>query len=150
MKSATKKIVNKILIIHLLIPAFVINTKTFAATTSQHWYTGGFLGTSLKASGKTKIPSIDSKPPLTSEAVCGSGYMFGLNLGYKFAAPFRIETELAYQNLPIKKIDDAIGPGTVVETKNSATTITSLFINGYYDLRLFPKFTPYLGLGLGY
>ncbi len=155
--------VNKILLLSVFAITFFINVEAcagailYAKNSSiiqtkpvRHWYLGGFLGTNLSTSGDTRIPSILSKPSLTSEPVYDRGYVLGLNVGYRFHHSFRIEGELAYQNLPMNKIRDAIGQGITTNVRDSQTRLFSLFVNGYYDFRLFQRWMPYFGLGVGY
>jgi opacity protein-like surface antigen len=128
--------------------------KIFAKTTDNNfdpnWYVGGNLGTHFSSNGDTYIPSIFSKPPLKSEPMYRSGISTNLNLGYTFLRSFRIEGEIGYQNLPMYKINDAIGAGTVIYAKNSNTNLFSTFINAYYNFNGFNRLIPYIGLGSGY
>jgi opacity protein-like surface antigen len=126
------------------------NNTAIAITSDRHWYVGGFLGTQLKTDGNTKIPSINAKPPLTSEPIYHKGYNLSFNVGYKFYKSFRVESEFAYQFLPMKKINNAIGFGTVTNVSDSYTKLSALFINSYYDFRLFQHWIPYVGVGIGY
>lgn len=144
--------VDKILLLTVFLLAAFLNAKAYAntITPAENWYIGGFLGSQFQTNGDTEIPSIASKPPLTSEPVYGEGYALNLNVGYKFLKSFRIEGELAYQNLPIKKINNAVGVGIVTNVKNSDTQLSSLFFNSYYDLKLYQHWISYLGVGIGY
>ncbi len=135
--------------------ALVLNTQVYANVQAnlpaRHWYLSSFLGTQFNATGKTKIPSIDaSRPPLTSQPVYDKGYALNLSVGYEFHHAFRLESEFKYQNLPMKKIIDAIGPNTVTNVKNSNTQLFSVFLNSYYDFHLSQHWMTYLGAGVGY
>lgn len=118
----------------------------------NHWYFGMYAGAIFSANGDTHIPSIFSKPPLTSEPVYHSGAAGGLNIGYQLPNAFRIESELNYQYLPMSKINNAIGEGTVTYVTHSHTNLFSLFINSYYDFYIVncSRFHPYFGVGAGY
>lgn len=144
----------KILFLSTLAVTWMLTVETYADVKTNkpadQWYISGFLGTHLSANGRTKIPAIASDPPLTSHPVYNKGYNIDLGIGYKFHQSFRIEGQLGYQDLPMKKINDAIGPNTVTQVKNSDTKLFSFFINGYYDLRLSRHWIPYFGAGLGY
>ena len=71
--------INKILLLNIFVIILFINVEAYANTLAP-WYIGGFLGTQLNANGNTKIPSIASKPPLTSEPVYDKGYNLVLTL----------------------------------------------------------------------
>lgn len=140
--------------ISLIVIACFINVAVYANTITPdptgHWYVGGFLGAQLAANGNTEIPSIASKPSLTSEPVYDKGLVLSVNVGYKFRESFRIEGEFVRQDLPINKINNAIGFGTVTNVSNSHTELFSLFVNSYHDFRLSQHWMPYLGVGIGY
>jgi opacity protein-like surface antigen len=144
----------KILLLGIFLSWSLFNTETYGDTLSVkragYWYTGMFLGTQLSANGNTTIPSINSKPPLTSEPVYNTGYIINLNAGYKFHKLSRIEAELAYRNLPMEKIKNAIGEGTETNVENSNTELFSFFVNGYYDLSINQRWMVYFGAGVGY
>lgn len=123
------------------------NTKTTSIVQTKpvrHWYAGGFVGTNIATSGDTKIPGLTSFPDYDT------GYILGINVGHRFDHSFRIEGEFTYQDLPFNKVDDAVGRGTTTKMHDSETTLFTLFVNGYYEFRLFQRCTPYLGFGIGY
>lgn len=126
------------------------NTHFWEAQKSN-WYFQTSLGTHMDFSANTQIPSIFSKPPLESQPVYAKGSALDFHLGYVFSKPFRIEAEMAYKHLPMRKIQNAIGYGTVTDLNESYTDVFSLFLNGLYDFHFCdsPIF-PYVGLGAGY
>lgn len=147
---------NTISLLNIFVIILILNIDIYANTiTSEQanrWYMGGYLGTQFSASGKTKIPSINSNPPLTSYPAYHSKGSFGVSIGRKLNKLFHIEGEFGYQVLPVYKIGNAIGLNTVTNVKNSYTEQFSFFINGYYNLLKFDQqsWIPYLGVGLGY
>lgn len=153
-KTLIRMTINRILLLSIFLVARILNVETYAnaitTNPSYYWYIGSFLGMQFTANGNTKIPSIFSKPPLTSKPVYHCESTVGLNVGYKFYKSFRVEGEFAYQDFPMNKIIDAVGPDTVTNVKNSATELFSFFINNYYDLKLDQHWISYLGAGLGY
>jgi len=73
-----------------------------------------------------------------------TGFVAGGALGYAFGSvPIRTELEFAYRT------GDASGmPAAVASGGDLAST--SIMVNGYYMFQTATKFSPYLGLGLGY
>ena len=135
----------------LLAIIFIVSNPVYAYF-PKHWYIAGFLGKSNNVSGDTKIPSIVSRPPLTSEPVYQTGNTFEFAFGNQVISNFRIEGMMSYQDLPMNKINNAIGQGTVTYVNDSYTRLFSFFANAYYDFNSDPAWIvhPYIGLGGGY
>ena len=135
----------------ILIVLFVSDSIAQNTTFNRDWYIGGWIGTHLNANGDTHIPSILSNPPLKSEPVYQSGSSWQLALGKQMTSSFRLESMLSFQNLPMIRIDNAIGENTVVTVNHSYTNLFSFFINAYYNFNYPTWFIyPYLGIGAGY
>ncbi|MGV6827444.1 MAG: outer membrane protein [bacterium] len=118
--------------------------------TQGNWYIAGSFGTLFESNGDTRIPSIFSKPPLTSSPVYDNGQQATLAIGLGVGDNIRVEAEYAYRDLPMTRIKNAIGAGTVTQVNNSSTELESLFINVLYDFQPLDKWHPYAGIGGGY
>jgi opacity protein-like surface antigen len=135
-------------LLFILIILFSVNTSLAAR---RSWYVGGYLGTHFDSNGDTHIPAIGSSPPLKSEPVYQNGFVSQLNLGVR-DENVRLEGEFSFQNLPMNRINDAIGRGRTIAVSQSYTNLFSFFFNGYYDFNFYTcwKIYPYVGLGTGY
>lgn len=75
-----------------------------------------------------------------------TGYHAGLQAGYRFALPVRVEGEVSYRRNTLNhlKVDHE-------KFKPHMNTQTWAYMaNAYYDLNLHPELRPYVGAGVGY
>lgn len=140
-------------VMHKLIPpcfflALILAAQQVAAAGGR-WYVGGLIGAPFSVSADTSIPSIAGRPPLTSQPVFTTGYDLALRFGYLFQSHIRLEGQVGYQNVPMSKINNAIGANTVTPVSNSYTSLLSALLNAYYNFDLNSRFVPYVGIGAG-
>ena len=84
----------------------------------------------------------------------GTGALAGLTLGYMLDH-FRFEFEYLYRNggddtSPIAAVTDRAGEFRVLDESFDNLEAHHLFANVYYDFLGFSRFTPYLGVGVGW
>lgn len=98
-------------------------------------YVGAFGGVSVPSAN---IPSgyVSGLPAIKN--VLKTGYDLGLNAGYRFS-DFRAELQARYIRNAFKKID-----------KKAHFNLTTIMVNGYYDINLGSSFVPFVGAGIGY
>lgn len=104
-------------------------------------YAGLRGGVSFTHDGDVKAPDY---PAVTIEY--GTGYAVSGFAGYRFAAPWRIEGEIAYRTGPI---DSVSAPLVGSVAAGGEIDALSFMVSGMRELETGGAFTPYLGGGLG-
>lgn len=112
---------------------------SLCAGESQGIYAGGFGGLDLQ--------SLDKHSGIKTDI----GFSGGLFSGYKFCNNIRIEGELSYKEIKWKCNVFVGNEDRIYRVKDHARFQTiSLMANALYDFDLHPRWTPYLGGGIGY
>ncbi len=81
----------------------------------------------------------------SGDADYDNGYGFIGAFGYNYNESIRSELELSYRDIE----GDSGNIGGVRYTPDDAKAFSTM-VNGYYNLQLDSKFSPYLGLGIGW
>jgi opacity protein-like surface antigen len=95
------------------------------------------------------------KVSLGSDNVFGGGIAVGYDFNKQFKLPLRTELEYAAFNNAKGKHEynflyDSNPDASISGTARISIGVKTLFANAYYDFRNDSKFTPYVGLGLGW
>jgi opacity protein-like surface antigen len=94
--------------------------------------------------------SVPLLPALTGELTFDTGFLVRGALGLYLKNNFRTEFEIAYRR---NSFDEAslsfAGTTLVAGSVSGAINATSFMANGFYDIPIPGKFTPYIGIGLG-
>ncbi len=106
-------------------------------------YIGANIGTSFLSDSDA---TFNTTPAITASADSDTGVAFGLVVGNSFGN-YRLEGEIAHQENDIDNIEIL---GTNVNDTDGDTSSTAFLLNGYYDFKNGSKFTPFIGVGLGF
>ncbi|ETT01335.1 outer membrane beta-barrel protein [Providencia sp. PROV188] len=88
-----------------------------------------------------------------SHSAFGNYLAIGYNFYDQFSLPIRSELELGMRgkiqnNYNVAKVSTPSGIDASTDMKNEAT-LTTVMLNGYYDMKNQTQFTPYISFGLG-
>jgi opacity protein-like surface antigen len=125
----------------LLVIAVVISLSSFAYS-APGFYAGGNVGIALLNDSDMS----DSELPSNASISADNGFSTGGFIGYSFMNNFRIEGELVYQGNDLDEMElydydfDMTGDISSV----------ALFANAYYDFNNSSRFTPFVGVGIGF
>lgn len=104
--------------------------QTYAYDT-EGLYVGSFFGANFLSN--------QGEPFL--DATSKTGYLIGVQMGYMFSNPFRIEGEFQWR---ANKLDG------FALTKNLTIETLAFIANAYYDLDLFCNCSAFVGIGAGF
>ena len=110
-------------------------------------YAGIEAGLALPSSSSF-VHSISTVVVITGAAEINNGYAVGGVAGYRFSK-WRLEGELVYRENDFDKIVLS-APLPIIDTANGQVSVTTFFLNTYYDIELSDKVVPYVGIGAGY
>lgn len=74
-----------------------------------------------------------------------TGFGFNVAAGYVMN-PVRVEAEFGYK---AADLDSVSGPGGSIGISGADLTVMSYMLNGYYDMKVDPTITPFVGFGIG-
>lgn len=90
------------------------------------------------------VPNTRSAVAATT-ASYNPGFVFNVAGGYNFDG-IRVEGEFGYQHAGFNEINTTAG---TFKFNDKDATVMSYMFNGYYDIKTYSKFTPFLGAGIG-
>ncbi len=120
-----------------LCPSLLFASSAFAAGGN---YLSGGLGLAFATNADLTEGSA------SAEAEFDTGFVVQGALGHGYPNGLRAELEVAYRSNDADKIDVR---GISYEASGDITSL-SVLLNGYYDFRVNPRFTPYVGAGIGF
>ncbi len=128
----------KKVVVSLALGLMVCGASTAMAANTTGLYLGGFGGVSVGGeSSATEITGFDIDYK--------TGYVFGVNFGYKDSSGLRPEIEMNYRAADIDSLHDATGP---INGGGAVSSFNTL-INLYFDIKNSSPVTPYVGGGIG-
>lgn len=124
--------------------AALLSMPQFAIAQPQDWYVG--LGAGWTTMDSAKYGLAPPAGPDVGKVGFGSAASVDATIGYKFAFPIRIETEIRYADFDADELKSATLPP--LNLRGDASAISAL-ANAVYDIPLSRHFAFSLGGGLG-
>lgn len=132
----------------LSLAAALIASSSYAlAADNSGFYAGAKMGLSLEQLHGQKVNngSAASGIPSDTKQAGNAGIVAGYNFMSQYNLPIRTELDYTY-----REGTDSYHNVTGVGTNHNRVRVSSVMVNGYYDIYTGTRFTPYVGAGIGY
>ena len=114
------------------------------ADTDQGWFIKPVAGFSQMSSTEGNSVGIGAQDGLFDVDV-SSGFFSGLGVGYRYNSNLSVEFSWEYRS---NDSETTLADGTLFDAGNYASS--TFYLNGYYHFENDKRWTPYLGLGMGW